>query len=289
MEPMSLLDFVETSPAPPDADPVSLLDFVEFRNETNTETRDDEFRGEPNTETRDDKLNTETRDETKTRNAETRNAVAQKSTRAVVGGVDYAVGGWGDYEIEKRRARFALGAPGASARERYAGRARIGGADAVESILGAAPSSALGRAAARLADTLGVLEERLCDGARECLSSLDPGERYLTVPPVTSADLREFATEGADADAMYDLSEDVTALVAAVTKTVLPPLPPIDFPPLPARIVPIGNEEGVLRLEAAVAPRVAAVEDLRAALATQLELAGEALRRRLEREPAPRR
>lgn len=205
--------------------------------------------------------------------------------RAVVGGVEYVVGGWGDFEIERRRARYRAGAPGSRACDRYEGRTRVGASDAVESILRAArPTSALQRAATRLADTLSRAEERLCDsagdGVWECLDSFDSD--HLTIPPITSADLLGFARTAADPDAMRDLSEDVTALVAALTKEVLPPLPELDARfPLPSRVVPVGDEEGVLRLEAAVAPFVATVEDQRAALAVRLDAADAAIKKAL--------
>ncbi len=233
----------------------------------------------------------------------------ETAPRAVVGGVDYAVGGWGEYEVNRRRARWEATKTGGAperASKRYKDRTYIGAADAVQSILGGSRAvvggspggrapSALQRAALRLSDTLGRLEDRLCDpddeGVWECepATALRPTKaarvetRYLTIPPVTSADLRAFAEDPlqeSDPDAIYDLGEDVLSLAAA-TGTVLPPLPELvgreRLPPLPSRVVPVTDEEGVLRLETATLPYVAGLESLQASLATRLDAAATAI------------
>jgi hypothetical protein len=231
-----------------------------------------------------------------------------------VGGVGYAVGGWGAYEAERRRARWEATRHTARAEERpgarYAPRTYITADDAARSLAAGAgerPPGAVRVAALRLADALGRLEDRLCDpdddGVWECESAtalrrLGPGRpnpaaaeaaRYLTVPPVTSADLRAFAEDPAqagDPEALYDLGDDVAALAAAVG-AALPPLPPSAHPagraglprvpPLPSRVVPVTDDEGVLRLEAAAVPYVASLEEIQAALAARLDAAAEAV------------
>ena len=232
------------------------------------------------------------------------------AARAVVGGVDYAVEGWGEYEIGRRRARWEATLGGAAARTarkgqpsadpdeqpgaRYSGRTYIHASDAVESVMGARRGqSALQRAALHLADALGRLEDRLCDpdddGVWECeaITSLRPGAkrlaRFLTIPPVTSADLRDFAADPAaktDVDALQELSASVRAAAAAVGAD-LPPLPALATWPtaLPTRAVAVTDDESVLRLEAGVAPYVASLEALHAALATQLDAAAQAIER----------
>ena len=237
--------------------------------------------------------------------------------RATVGGVEYAVGGWGEYEINRRHAAWetALGGDPPRAAGRYAGRSYVGAGDAVLSILGGAPpgpggeraavggaagprgsgGSPLQRAALNLADTLSRLEDRLCDpdesGVWECVpaSGLHGRALYLTVPPVTSADLRAFAADPAqraDPEALFSLGEDVTSLAAA-TGLDLAALPPLadrtSIPPLPSRVVPVSDEEGILRLEAATGPYVASVEALQAALATRLSAAAAGLAQALTR------
>jgi len=242
--------------------------------------------------------------------------------RAVVGGVDYAVGGWGEYEIGRRRARWEAtgggktgvsrlpGAARADPAERpgacYGGRTYIHADDAVRSVVGARArrgQSVLQRAALRLADALGALEDRLCDpdddGVWECapatalrpvstlrkarLAGEAPRAQYLTIPPVTSADLRAFAADPAqegDPLALQELSVDVRAAAAAVGAD-LPPLPALAarHTALPTRAVAVTDDEAVLRLEAAVAPYVASLEALQAALATQLDTAATAIAR----------
>jgi len=218
--------------------------------------------------------------------------------RATVGGVDYAVGGWGEYEIARRRERWdaskraGAGAPaGERPGGRYEGRRYIHADDAVHSVLegargavgGVVRGTALRRAAERLAIALGQLEDRLCepseDGVWECRppSALKaPSSHYFTVPALTSADLRAFAADAEqeeDPDALSDLG-DAALSVAAAVGAVLPAIPSLSvagLPPLPARAVPVADDEAVLRLEGAVAPYVTSVEGLQAALAVRLD------------------
>jgi len=223
-------------------------------------------------------------------------------TRAVVGGVDYAIGGWGQYEIDRRRARWkATGKTAAHPDERpgarYKGRTYIHADDAARSVLGSRLAgrqgpSVLQRAALRLADALGVLEDHLCypddTGVWECKSAtaLRPGAAlstdFLTIPPLTSADLRDFAAnldqEEADPDALQALSRGVLATAASVGAP-LPALPTLVISPLalPTQAVAVTDDEAVLRLEAAAAPYVARIEALQSALASQLDTAATAI------------
>jgi hypothetical protein len=252
---------------------------------------------------------------------------APRGARAVVGGVEYTVGGWGAYEIARRRERWeasraqgaaapkggavgggSLAADGRPGRE-YAARTYIHADDAVRSVLGGrarhgAPSP-LQRAAARLADALARMEDRLCDpaddGVWECApaSALRQGRSpapapafYYTIPPVTSADLRAFAADpdrAADPDALSDLGDDALSIAAALGEPApaMPALAARGVPPLPARAVPVSDDEAVLRLESAVAPYVATVEGLQAALASRLDATAAAVERALARKNRP--
>jgi hypothetical protein len=247
---------------------------------------------------------------------------ADPRPRAIVGGVDYAVGGWGEYEVDRRRARWEAvktGGGGASAggadrpAARYPGRTYVSADDTVRSIVAGSravlgggsaglerQTTPLQRAALHLADTLGRLEDRLCDPDDDGVWECEPatalrrlGARrnkaaakaavYLTVPPLTSADLRAFARDPAqesDPEAMYDLGEDVISMTAAVG-VVLAPLPQLvdrgSLPPLPSRVVPVTDDEAVLRLEAASVPYVASLEGIQAALASRLDAAATAI------------
>jgi hypothetical protein len=254
--------------------------------------------------------------------------IPPRGARAVVGGVEYTVGGWGAYEIARRRERWeatragghsrggvlggAAAAEGRPGRE-YAGRTYIHADDAVRSVLGggAGPKSQrraapLQRAATRLADALARMEDRLCDPADDGVWECAPasalrgtpgfGHRlaadaalHFTIPPLTSADLRAFAADpeqAADPDTLSDLGEDALSVAAAVGEPapLMPALAARGLPPLPARAVPVSDDEAVLRLESAVAPYVATVEGLQAALATRLDATAAAVERALARK-----
>ena len=207
--------------------------------------------------------------------------------KAVVGGADYAVGGWAGYEIDRRRA--AHEARGGSAAAPYRDRRYIGADDALHSVLAEGGAAArrgrggrtpLQLAAGNLAGVLARREDRLCDddGVWECAAG-----SHLTIPPLTSADLRDFATDPlqmADPDTLYDMGEVVATLVPGAA---LPPLPDLEgMPPLPTYVVPISDDAGILRLEADVAPHAERLEGLQAALATRFDAAARALRVRSE-------
>jgi hypothetical protein len=217
-------------------------------------------------------------------------ALPRPGATAVIGGVEYAVGGWASYEVARRRARRDTGGESPGARyARPGARALLYADEAARSILGGARAgrtTPLQRAATRLADTLAILEDRLCDpddeGVWECASPRGAG---LAAPPLTSADLRAFAADpsrGVDPDDLYSLSEACLATAASVgaLPTALPPLAPARgrLPPLPARPVPIDDDDAVLRLEAESEPYASAIEDVQAALARQMEATGAAIR-----------
>jgi hypothetical protein len=226
---------------------------------------------------------------------------AASPARATVGGVDYAIGGWGAYEIDRRNARWVHGGGGPAERPgaRYAGRTYIHAEDAVESLVAGAKAAtgrpagrgALQQAARRLADVLGRLEDILCepdeDGVWECQTAWFRQARgehdSLTIPAVTSADLRSFADDPiqeADPEAMYELAVSVATMVAA-SGEVLPALPPLAagsaLPALPSRAVPIDDDAAVLQLEADTGPYLRTLEDLQAVLAARLNTAADLL------------
>ncbi len=286
---------------------------------------------------------------------------------AVVGGAEYAVGGWGEYEIERRRARWEEMGGREPVALMYPGQEYVTADDVILSVLGsvqtavggartaaenartaaenartatenartatenartAAENARIGaiggartaakgtritaqtarmaaksvwipsrqnplqKAALRLAESLSRLEDRTCEpdeaGLWECARP-DEKPSILTIPPITSADLRYFAgdpIQQADPDSIYALYEDVAALVAEVSRAPeeLPALPPPKTtPPLPSRVVPINDDEAVLRLETATAPRIASIEKMQAALATSLDVAARAIDRKLDR------
>jgi len=179
------------------------------------------------------------------------------TARAIVGGVEFAVGGWGAYEAERRRARWETGS--VPARERYPGRSYILGGDVAASLM-ARPGGALRRAGVRLADALAALEARQCDTA---------AWNTLTIPPTPQADLRDLA--GTDPAAMVELGREAQELAAALAPSaVLEPLPPVTAAP-PTRPAATADDNAVLKLEADTIPYVEQLEVLQAALASRLE------------------
>ena len=208
--------------------------------------------------------------------------------RAIVGGVEYVVGGWALHAANRRRYRAE--ASGVKPGALYSGRTYVYPDDAVNSITADTweTPGVLRAALLHLADALGRLEDRLCepdeDSVWECgrltsavaqstgAGGLPP--MSIGIPSLTSTDLRLAAANsalGADPDALRDLA-DAALEVAAVVGEVLPPLPQIkglmDFPDHPIRVA---DDEAVLRLEAAVVPHLATLEQYQAALATRLD------------------
>jgi hypothetical protein len=135
---------------------------------------------------------------------------------------------------------------------------------------------------------MGSLEDRLCDvnedGVWECMplaaaTSQKQVPSTYTIPSLTSADLRAFAEDmdaQIDPETMRDLGDDAVGVAAAlnVHKEPLPAMPMLmnrDNPPLPLRAVSVGDDEAILRLEAAVGPYVNSIEKMQAELATRLD------------------
>lgn len=229
-----------------------------------------------------------------------------RESKAIVGGREHCVGGWCRYELDRREGGWRYS--GRRPATNYPGRSYIGAADVVESVGGAGRgAAALRRAAEAAAISLGRLEDALCDpsgeGLWECLPpsvlSANPARRrdakaaaLLTIPRVTSTDVENFSKTGLqDPEAITGIVEDIESVTASLgpresdSGAVPPPLPPLrdttdrtgaafalDWrpPPLASRFVEIGDDEGVLRLEAATAPYLDALEELQAAAASRL-------------------
>jgi len=235
----------------------------------------------------------------------------RRGLRAKVGGKEYTVGGWSAFEVNRRQARWESAKTGGAPPEderpgtRYPDNDYVYADDVVHSIThGGAQTRPLIKAANRLSDTLRRLEDRLCDpsadGVWECLPATvmrehEPPETsaILTIPPITSVDLREFATDSkqqSSPEAMFELGEDVLSTAAAVG-VPLSGFPPIDesgsLPALPTRAVRVDDDEAVLRLEAATGPYLTSIEDMQGALATRLDAAATAISARLDETAVP--
>lgn len=208
----------------------------------------------------------------------------------VIGGVEFAVGGWGRYEIEKRRARWD------SAREApcYGGRTYISSSDVAYSICAGAGSQPLKDAAEHLSQSLGAMEDVICDptgeGLWECLSPASltetAGQKFhttLTVPVLTSQDMRDFIANvdlWTSPDDLESLANDATAVAASIGKyaDMLPPLKrKTDLPPLPTRMVQTDDNMAVLKLEASMVPYIEGLEKYQAAVAERLDAVAAAI------------
>jgi hypothetical protein len=222
--------------------------------------------------------------------------------RATVGGVELTVGGWGEYYVNSRAAAHEFGSQLADVYKGGRGR-YIYPDDAVAAIteLTWQHPGVLRVAAVRLADALAQLEDILCepsdDGIWECgaastlLRSQLSQHFTITVPPLTSADLRATAANsrlGADPAAMDDLAAAAAETAAAVglaptayncgacaeetgTKECHPATE------APQRPVRVSDEEAVLQLEKESVEQLNTLERCQAALAGRLDVTAAAV------------
>lgn len=221
----------------------------------------------------------------------------ETDSSTVVGGAAYATGGWGQHECDCRQERYlasggaASGSYGAAV---YGGRRWVGAADAVESIAAAAwkRRPALRVALGRLAAALGRLEDELCapdeSGAWECFEAGD-GAAALTVPPLTSADVRAAAADPllpASPELLRELDAAVRAagaaygllsgedagngIITSESDELIISSAPVD----------IGDDAAVFALEAQALPRVRALEQVQAALAARADAVARAIEAR---------
>ncbi len=188
-------------------------------------------------------------------------AVVTGGAAAVVGGRRYVVGGWGEYEANRRAATREPPAAG------YPGRTVIGAADAVASL--AKPPAALREAGARLSAALKRMETAVVGGA---VLGLSPSTADIIVSPaLTSFDVDALMADPT-LDALADLADGVSGVVGGAVALA----PPV-MPPLPTRAVETDDAAGVRRLEADVLPYIARLERYQAAVASRLETAAETL------------
>jgi hypothetical protein len=211
--------------------------------------------------------------------------------RAIVGGIEYTVAGWGEYEVHRRRTRWEVSGGKDAPGGRYRGRTYIHADDAVRSIMSTKIKNVLQTAATKLGDALSRMEDRLCepsgDGVWECEPPQALGARghvSYTVPALTSVDLYDFAKDvgqQTDPEYMMDLGNEVVATAAALGVDTDPMDPTPSLPVLPMRAVQVSNDEAVLKLEAAVTSRVTSIEKMQAELATRLDALTSAINSRL--------
>lgn len=225
----------------------------------------------------------------------------RKPTTATVGGVDYSMGGWGEYEAARRTAeremRGVYGGGDGGKKTYYAGRTVIGGKDAAESLLTSRPPRALQKAAEHLAKSLGNLEDTLCDPdddglwACEDPSVLSKGKKAFVsfvIPSLISEDVDSFVANGdyTAPDDLYTIADAAISTAAAlgVPMKPMPVLKGRSIPPLPARMIPADDSDAVAKLEAASIPYVSRVEELQAAVASVFDKVADIIDRKLASE-----
>jgi hypothetical protein len=172
--------------------------------------------------------------------------------RVAIGGNEYAVGGWGEYELGRREA--SAEEPGS----RYPGGGRVGLADAVDSILRARPRpTPLKRAAESLAAALAALEAEPW-GAES---------RTKVVLPLCSAELRALPADPPEKELQRLAAAAAAAAALAGRPQTAPPAASRERGPAGPPAVEAADGEGVRRLEEAAAALVEEREEREAELA----------------------
>jgi hypothetical protein len=193
--------------------------------------------------------------------------------RAIVGGVDYTVGGLGKYEIRRRAIRYKYSKKysGGIIKEDerpkayYKDKKHIQPDDVVKSILSIRwENSALHKAAIQLAELLKNLESGFCNDLPDS----------VIIPSLTSATLYDFAKDSDQSshlDILYKISNNVEKMMNGLN-IELQPLPEVTKHKI-IQSVDTTDDKEVLKLEKTMKPYIAELERLQAALAVQLDIA----------------
>ncbi len=156
--------------------------------------------------------------------------------------------------------------------------------------------------ALELADALARLEDATCEpddpSVWECAVSSAASSRpkgvgsasvfgQVTIPPLTSADMRSFVDDPQAEFMIGDLDNDLVALAATIGLN-LEALPPVVTPATSdveyGKAVPIDDASGVLYLERVVAPLVDSAEKLYGRLAERMVAIAAAIRAKLNKQ-----
>ena len=212
--------------------------------------------------------------------------------RAVVGGVEYTVGGWGEYVLAQRQEQFryggicetggtgeiggtgetggiggtgetggtgktgGIGGSGGSGKTGTYGAAygvrEIGARDVVALVSAQRPSNPLQEALGTLADTLEKIETQLMQG------DTGPSGRAVTVPPLAAADARAFAQDINDVGNMKAFAKQLQVRLPSVRA-------------LPEGVAAAGDDAAVIQLENSVITYIAELERAQAALASRID------------------
>lgn len=175
---------------------------------------------------------------------------------AVVGGTEYVVGGWGEYEVDRRAVLYDAGS--LNPVDVYGGRNYIYAPDAVESIVRGGSedgrTKSLREAVARLALVMKKKEPKKIMAG------------YLYLPPITSWHVEDALVSEleSDSEALGHLRRIFDALEGRDTESPVPP-------PLPEWYAPLNSVEEVKVLESEVVKYIGWLEKYRAQLETRAE------------------
>lgn len=193
--------------------------------------------------------------------------------RAIVGGVDYTVGGLGKYEIRRRAIRYKYSKKYSGGiikdverpKAYYKDKKSIHPDDVVKSILSIRwEHSALHKAAVQLAELLKNLETNLCKDLPDS----------AIIPSLTSTTLYNFANDSdqsSQLDIVYEISNSVEKMMNGLN-IELQPLPEVTKHKI-IQSADTSDDQEVLKLEKTMKPYIAEIERLQAALAVQLDIA----------------
>lgn len=212
-------------------------------------------------------------------------------TRAIVGGVDYAVGGWGAYEADCRRARWETqkeyvgGADDEKKvesfrpKQNYPNRRYIGSDDAIYSLYDASRNrpnahNIVAAAAINFAKVLSEYETNVIDKIKHGAAD------SFTLLPITSFQIWSITTDetlGVDEEAM----EEITILLNKISTLTGVPYnqerPQERTQEHISKMVSVDDDKAVLDLEQSVVSRLEILERRQAQLATLLEKCAKAL------------
>ena len=202
----------------------------------------------------------------------------KKMSKVTIGGVEFVVGGWGRYEITRRREEYeATKKYGGSIQSNYKTK-YIYPDDVVNSVLNSERKTPLRRAAIHLAESLKRAEDQLCgfneDGSFDCVP-FKSSKDHFTLPPITSDNIKKFTEDiynETDINTLNKLKDDVenisTSMKFADKKIK-------DLHSLGSSIasqrVNTQNIEDVLALEENMAPHIDLIEQMQIELVNKME------------------
>lgn len=201
----------------------------------------------------------------------------------IIGGVEYIIGGWGDYEIDRRNIEYMCSSEPVG-KKYYGGLKYVYTDNVVRSIMSAKQlqsGNELKIAAEHLEMALGLMEDKLCDpdenGAWECAMVNDKlSSDTLTIPALTSSDVREFIeTMNMENNIEYleDLNEHITILADSLNADI------VTIPNFQTKYdnsvidpVSVSDDVAVLNMESNLRGYIADIEQFQILLASNIDI-----------------